>query len=103
MTKVLVVDDEPQIIRALRVDLQERGDDVISAMTGRQVARWRRFATTAAAPDRCPPIRELTGDRAHASTGTRSAPFLSTVSVCGVVVHRFRFCCWVTETVVPAA
>jgi two-component system, OmpR family, KDP operon response regulator KdpE len=36
MTKVLVVDDEPQIIRALRVNLQARGYDVISAMTGRQ-------------------------------------------------------------------
>jgi two-component system KDP operon response regulator KdpE len=36
MTKVLVVDDEPQIIRALRVNLQARDYDVITAMNGRQ-------------------------------------------------------------------
>jgi two-component system KDP operon response regulator KdpE len=36
MTKVLVVDDEPQIIRALRVNLQARNYDVITAMNGRQ-------------------------------------------------------------------
>jgi two-component system KDP operon response regulator KdpE len=36
MTKVLVVDDEPQIIRALRVNLQARDYDVIIAMNGRQ-------------------------------------------------------------------
>jgi two-component system KDP operon response regulator KdpE len=36
MTRVLVVDDEPQIVRALRVNLQARGYDVVIAMTGRQ-------------------------------------------------------------------
>jgi two-component system KDP operon response regulator KdpE len=36
MTKVLVVDDEPQILRALRVNLQARDYDVITASTGRQ-------------------------------------------------------------------
>jgi two-component system, OmpR family, KDP operon response regulator KdpE len=36
MTKVLVVDDEPQIIRALRVNLQARDYDVITAMNGRE-------------------------------------------------------------------
>jgi two-component system, OmpR family, KDP operon response regulator KdpE len=36
MTTVLVVDDEPQIVRALRVNLQARGYDVLIALTGRQ-------------------------------------------------------------------
>ena len=36
MTRVLVVDDEPQILRALRVNLQARDYDVITASTGRQ-------------------------------------------------------------------
>lgn len=33
-TKVLVVDDEPQILRALRINLSVRGYDVITAATG---------------------------------------------------------------------
>lgn len=36
MTSVLVVDDEPQILRALRVNLQVRDYDVLTASTGRQ-------------------------------------------------------------------
>jgi two-component system KDP operon response regulator KdpE len=36
MTRVLVVDDEPQILRALRVNLLARSYEVISAGTGRQ-------------------------------------------------------------------
>jgi two-component system, OmpR family, KDP operon response regulator KdpE len=36
MTTVLVVDDEPQILRALRVNLRARDYDVITAATGRQ-------------------------------------------------------------------
>jgi two-component system KDP operon response regulator KdpE len=36
MTTVLVVDDEPQIVRALRVNLRARGYDVLIALTGRQ-------------------------------------------------------------------
>ena len=36
MTRVLVVDDEPQILRALRVNLSARSYDVITATTGRQ-------------------------------------------------------------------
>lgn len=36
MTKVLVVDDEPQILRALRVNLAARSYQVITAATGRQ-------------------------------------------------------------------
>ena len=36
MTRVLVVDDEPQIVRALRVNLTARSYDVVTATTGRQ-------------------------------------------------------------------
>ena len=36
MTKVLVVDDEPQIIRALRINLQARDYQVVTAVNGRQ-------------------------------------------------------------------
>jgi two-component system KDP operon response regulator KdpE len=36
MTSVLVVDDEPQIVRALRVNLRARGYDVFVALTGKQ-------------------------------------------------------------------
>jgi two-component system, OmpR family, KDP operon response regulator KdpE len=36
MTRVLVVDDEPQIVRALRVNLLARGYDVVTASNGRQ-------------------------------------------------------------------
>jgi two-component system, OmpR family, KDP operon response regulator KdpE len=35
MTRVLVVDDEPQILRALRVNLLARGYEVVTATTGR--------------------------------------------------------------------
>ena len=35
MTRVLVVDDEPQIVRALRINLRARGYDVDSAPDGR--------------------------------------------------------------------
>jgi two-component system KDP operon response regulator KdpE len=36
MTTVLVVDDEPQILRALRVNLTARSYDVVTASSGRQ-------------------------------------------------------------------
>jgi two-component system KDP operon response regulator KdpE len=36
MTRVLIVDDEPQIVRALRVNLAARSYEVIAAVTGRQ-------------------------------------------------------------------
>jgi two-component system KDP operon response regulator KdpE len=36
MTRVLVVDDEPQILRALRINLRVRGYDVHTAATGAQ-------------------------------------------------------------------
>ena len=36
MTRVLVVDDEPQIVRALRVNLLARSYEVVTATTGRQ-------------------------------------------------------------------
>jgi two-component system KDP operon response regulator KdpE len=35
MTRVLVVDDEPQILRALRINLQARGYEVVTASSGR--------------------------------------------------------------------
>ena len=35
MTRVLVVDDEPQILRALRINLHARQYDVVTAGTGR--------------------------------------------------------------------
>ncbi|EOM77147.1 response regulator B [Rhodococcus rhodnii LMG 5362] len=34
MTRVLVVDDEPQIVRALRINLAARGYEVVTATTG---------------------------------------------------------------------
>jgi two-component system KDP operon response regulator KdpE len=34
MTRVLVIDDEPQILRALRINLSARGYEVITASTG---------------------------------------------------------------------
>lgn len=34
MTKVLVIDDEPQILRALRINLSVRGYDVVTVSTG---------------------------------------------------------------------
>ena len=39
MTKVLVVDDEPQILRALRINLSVRGYEVITASTGAAALR----------------------------------------------------------------
>ncbi len=36
MTRVLVVDDEPQILRALRINLRVRSYDVVTAATGKQ-------------------------------------------------------------------
>ncbi|GAB3844280.1 response regulator [Dactylosporangium cerinum] len=36
MTRVLIVDDEPQILRALRINLQARHYDVVSAADGTQ-------------------------------------------------------------------
>src|SRR5580698_6660347 len=34
MTKVLVVDDDPSLLKALRIGLRARGDDVLAAHTG---------------------------------------------------------------------
>ncbi|MEU0879130.1 response regulator [Lentzea sp. NPDC005914] len=39
MTKVLVVDDEPQIVRALRINLSARGYDVLTAHDGATALR----------------------------------------------------------------
>ncbi len=39
MTRVLVVDDEPQIVRALRINLSARGYDVVIAPDGREALR----------------------------------------------------------------
>ncbi|MFZ0835552.1 MAG: response regulator [Mycobacterium sp.] len=39
MTKVLVVDDEPQILRALRINLSVRGYEVVTAATGAAALR----------------------------------------------------------------
>ncbi|GLZ42985.1 response regulator [Actinokineospora sp. NBRC 105648] len=39
MTKVLVVDDEPQIVRALRINLTARGYDVLTAHDGTAALR----------------------------------------------------------------
>ena len=39
MTKVLVVDDEPQIVRALRINLAARGYDVSTAANGEEALR----------------------------------------------------------------
>lgn len=36
MTKVLVIDDEPQILRALGINLRARNYEVVTAMNGRQ-------------------------------------------------------------------
>ncbi|MGQ4614672.1 response regulator [Nocardia sp. R7R-8] len=47
-TKVLVVDDEPQIVRALRINLSVRGYEVITAATGSAALR--------AAADRHPDV-----------------------------------------------
>ena len=47
MTRVLVVDDEPQILRALRINLQARQYDVVTAGNGRAALR----AATETRPD----------------------------------------------------
>ncbi|HYQ66658.1 response regulator [Actinophytocola sp.] len=47
MTKVLVVDDEPQIVRALRINLSARGYDVSTAASGGEALR----VAAAAKPD----------------------------------------------------
>jgi two-component system, OmpR family, KDP operon response regulator KdpE len=47
MTRVLVVDDEPQILRALRINLHARQYDVVTAGSGRGALE----AATAAHPD----------------------------------------------------
>ncbi|QTJ70648.1 response regulator (plasmid) [Rhodococcus sp. ZPP] len=39
MTRILVVDDEPQILRALRINLTVRGYDVVTAATGADALR----------------------------------------------------------------
>ena len=39
MTRVLVVDDEPQILRALRINLSVRGYDVVTAASGAAALR----------------------------------------------------------------
>lgn len=39
MTKVLVVDDEPQIVRALRINLTARGHEVSTAASGAEALR----------------------------------------------------------------
>ncbi|KMO79328.1 DNA-binding response regulator [Mycolicibacterium chubuense] len=39
MTRVLVIDDEPQILRALRINLSVRGYDVRTAATGAEALR----------------------------------------------------------------
>ncbi len=40
MTRVLVVDDEPQILRALRINLRVRDYEVHVAATGAQALGW---------------------------------------------------------------
>jgi two-component system, OmpR family, KDP operon response regulator KdpE len=47
VTKVLVVDDEPQIVRALRINLSARGYEVSTAASGQEALR----AAAAARPD----------------------------------------------------
>lgn len=47
MTKVLVVDDEPQIVRALRINLSARGYDVSTAANGQEALQ----VAAAARPD----------------------------------------------------
>ncbi|BBY56740.1 response regulator [Mycobacterium koreense] len=39
MTRVLVIDDEPQILRALRINLSARGYEVLTAATGAEALR----------------------------------------------------------------
>ena len=45
MTRILVVDDEPQILRALRINLQARDYEVVTAADG--ASALQAAATTA--------------------------------------------------------
>ncbi|GAB2815345.1 response regulator [Actinocorallia aurea] len=47
MSRILVVDDEPQLLRALRINLRARGHDVVVAADGTEALR----AVAAAAPE----------------------------------------------------
>ena len=55
--KVLVIDDEPQILRALRINLSVRGYEVITAATGAaKVAAIPPAAPATIAASTPPPI-----------------------------------------------
>ena len=41
MSRILVVDDEPQILRALGIHLRARGYEVATAGDGAEALRWR--------------------------------------------------------------
>jgi two-component system KDP operon response regulator KdpE len=45
MTKVLVVDDDPSLLKALRIGLTARGDDVVLAQTGTEAVTQVALAT----------------------------------------------------------
>ena len=44
MTRVLVIDDEPQILRALRINLSVRGYEVTTTATGPRRCKQPRTA-----------------------------------------------------------
>jgi len=46
MARVLVVDDEPQILRALRINLRVRGYDVDTAASGTQALEMAAVSTS---------------------------------------------------------
>ena len=48
MTKILIVDDDPSLLKALRIALTARGDDVLTAHTGTEAINQIALA----APDR---------------------------------------------------
>jgi len=56
MTRILVVDDEPQIVRALSINLRARGYDVVTAADGKAArpppptTRPISFCSTSACP-----------------------------------------------------
>ena len=56
MTRILVVDDEPQILRALRINLVARQYDVVTASTGASPARRQRsiIPTSSSSTSACP-------------------------------------------------
>ena len=57
MTRVLVVDDDPQIARALAINLRARGYEVDVAADGRgRARRWPRSArpTSSSSTSGCP-------------------------------------------------